>query len=95
MISIIVPVYNRKNTLNRCVESIVAQTYTEWELLLINDGSTDGSAEICNEWQDRDNRIRVFHKNNGGVSSARNLGLRDARGELVMFCDSDDSTEKN
>ena len=95
MISIIVPVYNRKNTLNRCVESIVAQTYTEWELLLINDGSTDGSAEICNEWQDRDNRIRVFHKNNGGVSSSRNLGLREARGELVMFCDSDDSTEKN
>ena len=94
-ISIIVPVYNTAKYLERCVDSIVAQTYTEWELLLIDDGSTDDSAAICNEYAAKDERIRVFHKENGGVSSARNLGLDNAQGEWITFVDSDDYIEEN
>lgn len=90
MISIIVPVYNTEKYLYRCIQSILAQTYTDFELLLINDGSTDFSGEICDKYAKIDSRVRVFHKENGGVSSVRNLGLDNAMGELVMFCDSDD-----
>ncbi len=90
MISIIVPVYNTEKYLHRCVDSILEQTYTDFELLLINDGSTDLSGVICDEYAMRDSRVRVFHKENGGVSSARNLGLDNAKGEWVAFCDSDD-----
>lgn len=90
MVSVIIPVYNCIQTLERCVQSIKSQTFTDWELLLIDDGSTDGSGQICDRFENEDLRIRVFHKSNGGVSSARNMGLDNARGEYVMFCDSDD-----
>lgn len=89
-ISIIVPVYNAEQWLERCVDSIVAQTYADWELLLIDDGSTDCSGTICDRYAASDPRIRVFHKPNGGVSSARNLGLDHAKGEWITFVDSDD-----
>lgn len=90
LISIIVPVYNAEKTINRCVESILQQTFIDFELLLIDDGSTDKSGEICDEYAEKDRRIKVFHKKNGGVSSARNIGLDNAKGEWITFCDSDD-----
>lgn len=90
IISIIVPVYNTEKYLHRCIDSILAQTYTDFELLLVDDGSTDSSGAICDEYALRDSRVRVFHKENGGVSSARNLGLDNAQGEWITFVDSDD-----
>lgn len=90
MISVIVPVYNTEQYLHRCIDSILAQTYTDFELLLIDDGSTDSSGAICDEYALKDTRVRVFHKENGGVSSARNLGLDNAQGEWITFVDSDD-----
>ena len=90
VISIIVPIYNAGKTLHRCIDSILSQTYTSWELLLIDDGSTDTSGPICDEYAARDARVRVFHKENGGVSSARNVGLDNARGEWITFVDADD-----
>ena len=89
-ISVIVPVYNTEKYLHRCIDSILAQTFTDFELLLIDDGSKDNSGKICDEYAAKDNRIRVFHKENGGVSSARNLGLDQAQGEWITFVDSDD-----
>lgn len=89
-ISIIVPIYNADPYLARCVDSILSQSFTDFELLLIDDGSTDGSGLICDSYADRDRRIRVFHKENGGVSSARNLGVKEAKGEWICFVDSDD-----
>lgn len=93
MISIIVPVYNAQNTLKRCVESLIHQTYEHLEIILINDGSQDDSLFLCNEFADQDDRIRVIDKPNGGVSSARNAGLDIATGDYIMFCDSDDWVE--
>lgn len=90
MISIIVPIYNAEKHLHRCIDSILAQTFTDFELLLINDGSMDNSGAICDEYATKDSRVRVFHKENGGVSSARNIGLDNAKGEWVTFIDSDD-----
>jgi glycosyltransferase involved in cell wall biosynthesis len=90
MISVIVPVYNAEKYLHRCIDSILAQTYTDFELLLIDDGSPDNSGAICDEYAAKDSRVRVFHKENGGVSSARNLGLDNVRGEWITFVDSDD-----
>lgn len=89
-ISVIVPVYNAKKYLHRCIDSILSQTFTDFELLLIDDGSKDKSGAICDEYAVKDNRVRVFHKENGGVSSARNLGLDNAEGEYVTFVDADD-----
>lgn len=89
-ISVIVPVYKAEKYLHRCVDSILSQTFTDFEVLLINDGSPDRSGEICDEYAQRDERVRVFHKENGGVSSARNLGLSNATGDYVYFVDSDD-----
>ena len=89
-ISIIVPVYNTEQYLNRCIDSILSQSFTNFELLLIDDGSTDKSGDICDEYARKDERIKVFHKKNGGVSSARNMGLDFARGEWITFVDSDD-----
>ena len=83
------------DTLHRCVDSILAQTFTDWELLLIDDGSPDRSGEICDEYASKDTRIKVFHKENGGVSSARNTGLDVANGEWIVFADSDDWCENN
>lgn len=90
-ISVIVPVYNAEKYLNRCIDSILGQTFTDFELLLINDGSKDNSGAICDEYAQKDTRVRVFHKENGGVSSARNVGLDEARGGWVTFVDSDDT----
>lgn len=89
-ISIIVPVYNTELYLRRCLDSILSQTFTNFELLLVDDGSTDRSAMLCDEYASKDKRIKVFHKANGGVSSARNVGLAKATGEWIAFCDSDD-----
>lgn len=94
-ISIIVPVYNAESTLHKCVDSILNQSYKDWELLLIDDGSTDASATICDEYAQLDNRIKVFRKQNGGVSSARNIGLDNAKGEWITFVDSDDYAYEN
>ena len=89
-ISVIIPVYNAESTLRRCVDSVLAQTFTDFECLLINDGSKDRSGEICDEYAARDSRIRVFHKENGGPSAARNFGLNQAKGQYVIFQDADD-----
>lgn len=90
LISIIVPVYNAESTLNSCVDSIVHQKFTDWELLLVDDGSSDYSGRICDEYAAKDSRIKVFHKENGGVSSARNIGIDNALGKWITFIDSDD-----
>lgn len=90
LISIIVPVYNAERTLHRCVTSLMEQSYPNIEILLVNDGSKDASLEMCRGYERQDSRIRVIDKPNGGVSSARNAGLDVARGEYIMFCDSDD-----
>lgn len=89
-ISIIVPVYNVEKYLDRCINSILKQDFKEFELLLIDDGSTDNSGEKCNEYKLKDNRVRVIHKVNGGLSDARNFGLDLAKGDYVGFVDSDD-----
>ena len=94
-ISIIVPIYNTEKYLHRCIDSILAQSFSRFELLLINDGSQDNSGKICDDYAAKDSRVRVFHKENGGVSSARNLGLDNARGEWITFVDSDDFVYEN
>lgn len=90
LISIIIPVYNVEQYLERCIQSVISQTYSCIEVLLIDDGSTDGSGPICDRWAVQDRRVKVFHKKNGGASSARNLGLANAQGEFIAFVDSDD-----
>lgn len=89
-ISVIVPIYNAEKYLRRCIDSILAQTFTDFELLLIDDGSSDKSGEICDEYAQKDLRVKAFHKKNGGVSSARNIGLTESYGEWISFIDSDD-----
>lgn len=88
--SIIVPVYNVAPYLRECLDSVLAQTFADWECLCVNDGSTDESGDILDEYAQKDVRFRVFHKKNGGVSSARNLGLDNAKGEWILFLDGDD-----
>lgn len=90
LISIIVPVYNIMDCLERCVDSCLKQTYQRLEILLVDDGSTDETGDLCDKLKEKDSRIRVFHKENGGSSSARNLGIREAKGEYLGFVDSDD-----
>ena len=90
LISVIVPVYNVEKYLDRCVESIVSQTYKNLEIILIDDGSPDNCPQMCDDWAKKDSRIKVIHKENGGVSSARNCGLDEAKGEYISFVDSDD-----
>lgn len=89
-ISVIVPVYNVEQYLERCVDSIINQTYTNLEIILVNDGSTDNSGKLCDELAKKDERIRVIHKENGGLSDARNRGIDEAESDLVGFIDSDD-----
>ena len=89
-ISVIVPVYNVEKYLRRCVDSILSQTFSDFELILVDDGSPDGRPGICDDYKESDDRVRVIHKKNGGVSSARNAGLEEARGEWIAFIDSDD-----
>lgn len=94
LISVIVPVYNIESEyLERCINSICKQTYRNLDIVLVDDGSTDGSGAICDKFATEDNRIRVFHKENGGSSSARNLGIKEAKGEYLGFVDSDDYIE--
>lgn len=93
LISIIIPVYNTEKLLSKCLESVQNQTYKDLEIILVNDGSTDQSGFICDEYSKKDNRFKVIHKENGGVSSARNTALNIARGQYVGFIDSDDWVE--
>lgn len=93
LVSIIVPVYNSEKSLVRCIDSILIQTYTQFELLLINDGSTDNSGQICDNYALKDGRVTTFHQNNKGVSSARNKGIEQAKGKYITFIDSDDWIE--
>ena len=93
MISVIVPVYNVKVYLNRCIESIVRQSYEDLEIILVDDGSTDECGDMCDIWAKKDSRIKVVHKENGGLSDARNAGLKIAKGEYIGFVDSDDWIE--
>lgn len=90
MISVIIPVFNCRPYLSQCIESVLNQTYKDIELILVDDGSTDGSAAICDEYGQKDSRIKTIHKKNGGVSSARNAGLHVVSGEYVLFVDADD-----
>lgn len=93
--SVIVPIYNAENTLQRCVDSIINQDCVDFELILVNDGSTDHSGAICDVFCSLDKRIRSVHKENGGVSSARNIGLKMSKGEWIVFVDADDALEQN
>lgn len=93
--SVIVPVYNVEKVLSRCIESILSQTFSNFELILIDDGSTDKSGEICDEYKKKDERVKVIHQNNQGVSKARNVGLDISKGKYIVFIDSDDCVEIN
>lgn len=94
-ISVIVPVYKVEKYIHRCVDSILTQTFTDFELILVDDGSPDNCGAICDEYAAKDDRIRVIHQENGGVSKARNVGLDVAEGEYIAFCDSDDFLEND
>lgn len=95
VISVIVPVYNAESTVARCIESIISQEFSDFELIMVDDGSTDNSLKICRRFERIDKRIRVFSQQNSGVSKARNVGLSNATGEWCVFVDSDDWCEKN
>ena len=95
IISIIVPIYNVGKYLPKCIESILNQTFKNFELILVNDGSTDNSGVVCDDYEKKDTRIKIIHKSNGGVSSARNAGLYVAKGEYIGFVDPDDYIDKN
>ena len=92
-ISIITPVYKAEQFIKRCVDSVISQTYNNWELILVNDGSPDNSGAICNEYAQLDSRIKVFHKENGGVSSARNLALEQVNSDWITCLDADDEIQ--
>lgn len=94
LISVIVPVYNVEPYLRQCIDSILNQTYTDFELILVDDGSTDRCPEICDKYKEKDDRVRVLHKTNGGLSDARNHGIDISRGEYITFIDSDDIVSK-
>ena len=94
LISVIVPIYKVQDYLKECIESIINQTYSDIEVILVDDGSPDRCPQMCDEWAKRDSRIRVVHKKNGGLSSARNAGLDVAKGEYISFVDSDDFVEE-
>ena len=89
-ISVIIPVYNVEKWLNKCVDSILAQSYENFEVILVNDGSTDKSGDICDKYLKEDNRVKVFDILNSGQSVARNIGLKEAKGDYILFIDSDD-----
>lgn len=94
-LSIIIPVYKVEHTLSQCIESVLAQSFTDYEILLIDDGSPDNCPQICDQWTEQDNRLKVIHKPNGGLSDARNVGIDRAQGEYITFIDSDDTIEKD
>lgn len=93
-LSIVIPVYQSEATLDRCVESVASQTFSDLEIILVDDGSPDRCPQMCDNWALRDSRISVIHKENGGLSSARNAGINKARGELITFVDADDFVDK-
>lgn len=95
LISVIIPIYKVEKYLNKCIESVINQTYANLEIILVNDGSPDNSGKICEQYALIDKRIKVIHKENGGVSSARNIGLDNANGQYVTFIDADDFVENN
>lgn len=95
LVSIVIPAYNVGSYLDYCITSIVKQSYKNIEILIVNDGSSDNTKDICNNWEVKDSRVRVFHKKNGGVSSARNLGISKANGQYIMFVDGDDWLDIN
>ena len=95
LISIIVPVYNAEKTLEKCVDSLLNQNHRELEIILVNDGSKDNSLAMCRAFAEKDERIRVIRKTNGGAASARNVGINEATGEYLCFVDGDDKVEKN
>lgn len=90
LVSVIVPIYNVEKYLERCIESIRKQSYTDIEIILVDDGSSDGSSDICDKYIEKDDRISVFHKKNGGLGDARNVGVEKAKGKYILFVDSDD-----
>ena len=94
-VSIIIPIYNSENYLTDCIESAVSQTYSDIEIILVNDGSTDGSEKICRSYEEKDQRVRLINQSNAGVSAARNAGLDASTGDLIAFIDSDDSVEND
>lgn len=95
ILSVIIPVYRVEDTLNRCVESVLRQNVTDMEVILVDDGSTDKCPKMCDEWAERDARIRVIHQQNGGLSDARNVGIDVAKGDFLTFVDSDDYLADN
>ncbi len=95
MVSVIIPIYNVEKYLSRCLESIINQTYRDMEIILVDDGSTDESGRVCDEYAQKDSRIVVYHKTNGGLSDARNYGIDRAKGDLLTFVDSDDWVSLN
>ena len=94
-VSIIIPVYNVEKYLSKCLDSIINQSFKNFELLLIDDGSSDNSGKICDEYAMNDKRIKVIHKKNEGVSRARNIGIDLSKGRYIMFCDSDDFVKRD
>lgn len=95
MISVIIPIYKVEKELNRCIDSIINQSYTDLEIILVDDGSPDNCPKICDNWAKKDQRIKVIHKENGGLSDARNVGYKIARGDYISFVDSDDWVHKD
>ena len=95
LVTVVIPVYNVEKYLEYCIKSVVEQTCSEIEILLIDDGSTDGCPEICDEWAGKDSRIRVIHKENQGLGLARNTGIENATGKYICFFDSDDYIAKD
>ena len=95
IISVILPVFNMEKYIDRCVNSVIGQSFSDWELILVDDGSTDGSGNICDEYAKKDSRIRVIHKKNGGVASARQIGTDEAEGKYSIHCDADDWIDSN
>ena len=89
-VTVVLPIYNVEKYLNRCIQSVVNQSYNNLEIILVDDGSTDRSGVLCDEWEKKDNRIRVIHKKNAGLGEARNSGIDNATGQYICFFDSDD-----
>lgn len=90
LVSVIIPVYNVEKYLDKCLSTVIDQTYTNLEIILVDDGSTDSSGKLCDEWSKRDKRIKAYHKKNGGLSDARNYGIKKSKGKYISFIDSDD-----
>jgi len=95
LITVVIPIFNVEKYLNKCIDSVLSQTYSNIEIILVNDGSTDNSGMMCDEYKNKDSRIKVIHKKNGGLSEARNFGIEVSSGKYITFIDSDDYVEKD